>query len=436
MNYPNQSNSRGTVPDTSHCGLAAVSKLCTVCLAVACVVSSWIVYYSGTVSKSAQNYEAFAMNTSQSSLLRPESTSLAMSDDATGRTNLIRTPKESNSRDTLARVHDIRSLEHLRKIESQDVTSPFEKLWPRYRLPRWARKDKNFDVAPERSICFVHVGKAGGSAVGCSLGFSLHCNGSKQRQGQLPKLTTSVFHKDVYNCHDNSAYFLFVVRDPIDRAQSAFNYERPSFSGDGDDDENVKELYVDCPFWTFEELIQNGVLSPEEVSDENKEGPSSETCHARAINSLHGTENHASHLYFNYQYYYEAVPQDAQILVIRNEHLVDDWNDLESFVGGKGKANRDVQSIPKSNSYPHSAEDLFLSESSRVALCHELCNEIQMYKSILERAVNLDKQQLQVSLDELKAKCPEEASAEICSDALPDISQKLAENRGYDTVHP
>lgn len=366
-------------------------------------------------------------------VVQPESSSSVLPDDAPEQTNLIKTQMESNYGDALARMHDNRSLKHLREIESRDVTSPFEKLWPRYHLPLWAMKEKNFDVAPENSICFVHVGKAGGSAVGCSLGFSLHCHGSKQKQGQLPKLTTGVFHKDVYNCHDNSAYFLFVLRDPIDRAQSAFNYERPIRSDEDESDEypRIKEFYRDCPFWTFDEMIQNGVLSPEKVSDENQDGSPPDVCHTRAIGSLRGTENHASHLYYNYQYYYEAVPQDAQILVIRNEHLIDDWNLLESFVGGNRSVIADVQSIPKSNSYPHSAEDLFLSEESRVALCHELCNEIQIYKSILERAANLDEMQLQVSLDELAAKCPEEATAEICPDPLPDISQKLVENRGY-----
>jgi hypothetical protein len=32
---------------------------------------------------------------------------------------------------------------------------------------------------------------------------------------------------------------------------------------------------------------------------------------------------------------------------------------------------------------------------------------------------------------DLEAKCPEEAIAEDCSDAMPDISEKLRDNRGY-----
>ncbi len=97
-------------------------------------------------------------------VVQPESSSSVLPDDAPEQTNLIKTQMESNYGDALARMHDNRSLKHLREIESRDVTSPFEKLWPRYHLPLWAMKEKNFDVAPENSICFVHVGKAGGSA--------------------------------------------------------------------------------------------------------------------------------------------------------------------------------------------------------------------------------------------------------------------------------
>ena len=39
--------------------------------------------------------------------------------------------------------------------------------------------------------------------------------------------------------------------------------------------------------------------------------------------------------------------------------------------------------------------------------------------------------QLQVSLMELNAKCPDEAIAEECLDEMPNISEKIRYNRGY-----
>jgi hypothetical protein len=76
--------------------------------------------------------------------------------------------------------------------------------------------------------------------------------------------------------------------------------------------------------------------------------------------------------------------------------------------------------------------DLYLSDESISILCHTLCNEIQVYKKILRRALNMSQDQLRASLTELEATCPSEAAiTEECSDAMPDISEKLRENRGY-----
>ena len=46
--------------------------------------------------------------------------------------------------------------------------SPYEQIWVNNRLPRWAEKKPTFrkienTIPPEQRICFVHVGKAGGS---------------------------------------------------------------------------------------------------------------------------------------------------------------------------------------------------------------------------------------------------------------------------------
>lgn len=129
--------------------------------------------------------------------------------------------------------------------------SQFEKLWPGHLLPPWAKKSRNYDVPQSQSMCFVHVGKAGGSAVGCSLGFSLHCGNTTQVDGVLPKITTTIFHKDMYNCPVDVSRYLFVIRDPIERARSAFNYDRP----DPNDEyipPHFSRYYDNCSFSTFD----------------------------------------------------------------------------------------------------------------------------------------------------------------------------------------
>ena len=277
------------------------------------------------------------------------------------------------------------------------------------------------------------TGKAGGSAVGCSLGFSLRCGNTTQKDGMLPMITGHAFHRDVYNCHDNSAHFLFTVRDPIDRARSAFYYDRPDEScQDSPYLRKMSKFYFDCPFFNIEDYVQSGL---------NRGGSAiaSNHCKRMARRVLMGTHNVGpTHLYYNYQYYQEAVPKDASILVLRNEHLIEDWNNIEELVSRRRDGHKsDIQKI-KEDSFPRmnvntwsNEEELYLSDESTAILCKALCNEIQQYKHILKRAINISNEQLQVSLDELKRKCPDEVVKDTCRQELPGIEEKLINERGY-----
>ncbi|KAL9189768.1 hypothetical protein ACHAXT_009443 [Thalassiosira profunda] len=225
------------------------------------------------------------------------------------------------------------------------INSPYEQIWINSHLEGWAKKKREFQaieskISPEERICYVHVGKAGGSSVGCSLGFSLHCNNSTQKPlgGLLPQRTTRMFHADVYDCHDDSAYFLFVLRNPVERIKSAFLYDRPASEESlkkhfPEYYERRKNFYLDCPsFGRMENLVQDGLT---------EDGHASKVCKIRAFNAMRGTLHFSCHMYFNYQFHLEGIPEDGKVLVIRNEHLVQDWNNVEHFIGG------DMQVIPE-----------------------------------------------------------------------------------------
>ena len=132
-------------------------------------------------------------------------------------------------------------------MENDITASPYELNWPDWDLPAWAEKkeEAKYKVSADEEICFVHVGKTAGSTIGCLLGFSLHCQDTKPVEGILVERTTHIFHGDVYDCRDDSSYFLFVVRDPIERARSAFNYDRPKFG-----------QFYHCPFFEFEHFVE------------------------------------------------------------------------------------------------------------------------------------------------------------------------------------
>lgn len=185
----------------------------------------------------------------------------------------------------------------------------FKKHFPSSHLPSYHMKDsKNYnDTAfKDKEICFVHVGKTAGSTVGCALGFNLHCHGlTTVAPGLLPQVTTRLFHSDGYDCFDDSASYLFVVRNPIDRLVSAFNYDRPA---DGNwtahqekkaylNQSNVTQLHLDCPFDSIDNMARLGL---------SKNGNATDECKRRAGAFVEGTDYLGVHSFWNYQFHLEG----------------------------------------------------------------------------------------------------------------------------------
>ncbi|KAL3780524.1 hypothetical protein ACHAW5_007170 [Stephanodiscus triporus] len=318
--------------------------------------------------------------------------------------------------------------EHSRQNSMHERSRPesmYERLWPGSRLPWWAvkvRPLRHFQPPRGNSTCFVHVGKTAGSSVGCALGFRLHCENEKQYlPGRLPKSATHAFHKDVYDCPDDSDFYLFVLRDPLERSRSAIAYGRPDIHYVSNKKrlwEQKQKIYVDCGFSSASELAMG--LS--------ENGRASEECKQRARDMLRGTTQYDGHMFYNYQYYFESIPRPNNILVIRSEHMTEDWNSIETRLGGTVRENI---TFPHQNSKPKEPWDSVLGEAERKLLCHELCVEIQYYKLILQHALNINETEYKSSMKDLHASCPHEAELQHCDFDTPNITQKLLESRGY-----
>ena len=325
------------------------------------------------------------------------------------------------------RSKQISRFEHSRQKSMNVHSRPesmFERLWQGYILPWWAQKVlplRYFKPPRGKSICFVHVGKTAGSSIGCGLGFRLHCKDENQfLPGRLPKAATHVFHKDVYDCPEDSDFFLFVLRDPLERSRSAIAYGRPDIDCDSSKDRlwvQKKKIYLDCGFSYASELAMG--LS--------KNGGASEVCKHRARDMLRGMTQYEGHLFYNYQYYFESVPH-SNIFVIRSEHMAEDWNSIEKRLGGRLRENI---TFPHQNSEPKDPHDSELGETERILLCHELCVEIQYYKLILQHALNINKTEYDSSMKELQASCPNEAELQQCNFDTPNITLKILDSRGY-----
>jgi len=287
--------------------------------------------------------------------------------------------------------------------ESTEETSPYELRYEDWELPDWAHKTSSFSqpIPPEKKVCLVHVGKTAGSTIGCYLGFQLHCDDSvTYPTGHLPNYTTNVFHNDVNDCPNDPppAYYLFTLRHPLKRRQSSYVYDRRGTKY------NASELYKKCPFYTLNDLAERGLAS---------DGNSSAVCKERAYNAIRGYERFGYHLFHNYRHYTIATLADEtrKLLVIQTEHLQEDWRSAEALLGGNATAI-DFPTFNKASN--KISRDSYLSKKSQALLCNALSEEIEVYKSLLRRAVNLSPEQVKTSLDELSTSCPHEVSQRSC----------------------
>ena len=241
---------------------------------------------------------------------------------------------------------------HSTKHHYYPLQSPYELRFPTHEQPYWARRTIpwNTNIKNDKQICFVHVGKAGGSTLGCLLGFSLHCDNDNDIKGLLPIVTTHVIHRGVNDCTDDAAYYLFVVRDPLSRILSDYNYEMAK------EGFHENELYLNCSFSTLNELAEYGLLYHGDDEEKKK-------CRQSAFEAVSGSgrRKYLAHGYYNYQYYTQliyntedrldgpTIPNDnPNLLVIRNTNMVNDWNKINIMLGGEPEVIH-AEDIPVNN---------------------------------------------------------------------------------------
>ena len=292
--------------------------------------------------------------------------------------------------------------------------SPYEYRWRGARQPWFTQKLKQKVpqvVIPGDHICFVHIGKTAGSTIGCALGFILHCGDAttplQVLPGNLPQRTTKLIHNDANDCADDMPNYLFVVRNPIARVQSAYPYDRPNYLQEPNAEPQLWQLYTGCRFWTLNDLINQGLDS---------EGAASDSCKAMAFHTIRGNEYHGNHLYYNYQYYLNQINQgnSGKMWVIRTEHMVGDWNEIEQMLEPTTFQATTDDFAAKNVGAKTAADDQPLSANAKHLLCYALCREIQAYKNILRRAVNLTPSQVEESLQDLYESCPDQAYVDAC----------------------
>jgi hypothetical protein len=221
--------------------------------------------------------------------------------------------------------------------------------------------------------------------------------------------------------------FLFIVRNPLQRLTSWYFYEHPR--------KFPYSRYVgaesECPrqFHKLEgnELFANGCFSSLEefalhVIPPTNDNKHQSDCQKLAWDVATGKQRCAYHNAFGYSYYLrrsqelsELHPKKYHNLVIRTEHLAEDWDQLDRAYGGTMEVNGTVRFArpPASqNQTIHSSSDSKelkrLSDTGRNNLCRALCYEIQVFKTIINMSENLNERQKRESIQEVVASCPDE----------------------------
>lgn len=215
--------------------------------------------------------------------------------------------------------------------------------------------------------------------------------------------------------------YLYTLRNPFDRLVSWYFYEHPRANVHSRNNPCSNKLHYwenntqGC-FKTIDEWARN--CTP--VVNETNLSPRQAQCQQVAYDTARGGRACRAHNSYNYDYYLEEMKkyskhnQSELMLAIRTEHLAEDWDFLEHafngshFVDGKARFHLRKSVNARETSVDMGNDTGFLSEEGIRNICAALCEEIQVYKQLLNNARNLNELQIRESLGEVVASCPEE----------------------------
>ncbi|CAB9522968.1 expressed unknown protein [Seminavis robusta] len=310
---------------------------------------------------------------------------------------------------------------------------------------------------PNRTIAFVHLGKAGGMTVrsSTSLACRLAANSTEAFRTAcidkhfLPNATLSrqvnyYFHMHAYNKSEleGATSYLFVLRHPVERVISAYRYSHPAncrgevrtgrikpygcylerFLYKKGSQEN--QVFAKCFRSAEMETFAQAVLSPYPPFNTSHLGKETTLrfrkmapgiCRRMAHRVVRGLAHAQSlpnaftralpHMKYNYEYYMDhTVWQNPQkeVFGIRTEH---EWNDLRAIdlsIGGSGVFRGEGRAISHgSGGYLPSP----LTTDAYEKLCCVLEQEIANYQDLLHRIQNLNDAEKKACMDKVRQSC-------------------------------
>ncbi|CAB9500674.1 expressed unknown protein [Seminavis robusta] len=333
-------------------------------------------------------------------------------------------------------------------------------------LPTYSFYPQQAEVAQNRSIVLVHVGKAGGMTLRNTLAFPCAtgrligsspleeqqeiCTNKYQLGQRLSLQTRSVFHVDDYDPVDmkKATTYLFTLRNPVERVISAYRFSHPDNCGYGN---NTDDLMRGCtviqyghldnpldmaqcfPSAAMEDFAQSLIppwrptpsfqnLTQDKINDCRR--------YALAMVQRSSVEVAIPQMHFNYLYYYSGSVKkfpDKEVFAVRTEHEWEDIVTIDKWIGGTGKYPG------QGGAHTHGSEHYRpspLSEEAYHKLCCVLASEIKIYFHLYDLALNLDEAAKLESEDILREKCGIPASTSWtewrngCNQRLADVDSE------------
>merc|ERR1711862_337047 len=209
---------------------------------------------------------------------------------------------------------------------------------------------------------------------------------------------------------DEYKSFIITSRNPVDRMISWFIYAHPKNNLLHSYDKST-ELF-DC-YDQVDDLVTYGL---QKQTNDTLKTTSGKSCQEIAQDVIQGKPSYYLHMAKNYEYYTSDILQDArnEIFLLRTENFWSDWQKINFMLGGGSIKKHKVATHRKGKEGSMKVTSRSISDEGLRNACYSLCHEIQLYKELLNRAVNLSKNDKMRSFQNLKESCPLETESSTC----------------------
>lgn len=272
---------------------------------------------------------------------------------------------------------------------------------------------------------FVHMGKTGGSAISVLLRNGCHSWMAHPCRNVTNETITSELIESYYHVPDfaflrqsQHDFYLITLRDPFDRAVSAFVFEhilnrivRDDLSTLTPSKQKVLENAYNC-FPTLEKFVYYLKGNSSAFYYPYKKNAVMPTpCRDFARAAFHGHVRPFNHMYFSFQRIktFLPAPEEQTILVTRQENLWDDWKSINKWLGHDREvvlpAQVDHAEI-RNTTHLQLPVTRKLSPEGTQSLCAALQGEYDAYVWFLKRAKNLNTNDVLKSVGRARKRCP------------------------------